>query len=41
VEVPLTKWDNREFLRISIQAYNSAEDVDRLVEALGRESRRS
>jgi isopenicillin-N epimerase len=36
VEVPLTRWNNREFLRISIQAYNSAEDVDRLVEALGR-----
>jgi isopenicillin-N epimerase len=41
VEVPLTKWDNRQFLRISIQAYNRVEDVDRLVEALGRESRRS
>ena len=41
VEVPLTRWDNREFLRISIQAYNSVEDVDRLVEALKAESRRS
>jgi len=36
VEVPLTRWDNREFLRISIQAYNSVEDVDRLVDALER-----
>lgn len=36
VEVPLVRWNNREFLRISIQAYNSVEDVDRLVDALGK-----
>jgi selenocysteine lyase/cysteine desulfurase len=32
--VPLVRWNNREFLRISIQAYNSVEDLDRLVGAL-------
>jgi isopenicillin-N epimerase len=37
VEVPLTRWNNREFLRISIQAYNSEEDIDRLVSALKTE----
>jgi isopenicillin-N epimerase len=35
VEVPLTRWNNREFLRISILVYNSVEDVERLVGALG------
>ena len=37
VEVPLTRWNNREFLRISIQAYNSEEDLDRLASALKTE----
>lgn len=34
VEVPLTQWRDRQFVRISIQAYNTREDVDALVEAL-------
>jgi isopenicillin-N epimerase len=34
VEVPLIKWNGRELLRVSIQAYNCPEDVDRLIEAL-------
>ncbi len=34
VEVPLVRWNGRELLRVSIQAYNSAEDIERLVNAL-------
>jgi selenocysteine lyase/cysteine desulfurase len=34
IEVPLIRWNDREFMRISIQAYNSVEDVQRLEEAL-------
>ncbi|MFL5732602.1 MAG: aminotransferase class V-fold PLP-dependent enzyme [Chloroflexia bacterium] len=34
VEVPLVRWNNREFVRVSIQAYNSSQDVERLGEAL-------
>ncbi|HEU0295015.1 MAG TPA: aminotransferase class V-fold PLP-dependent enzyme [Anaerolineales bacterium] len=34
IEVPLTEWHNRQFIRISIQGYNSQQDVDALVEAL-------
>ncbi len=34
VEVPLVRWNGREFLRISIQAYNKPEDVERLQSAL-------
>ena len=34
VEVPLVRWNGRELLRISIQAYNKAEDVERLRSAL-------
>jgi isopenicillin-N epimerase len=35
VEAPLTPWNGQFFLRVSIQAYNSARDVDRLLDALG------
>jgi len=35
IEVPLTQWQDRQFIRISIQGYNTAEDVDRLIDALG------
>ncbi|MEI7771853.1 MAG: aminotransferase class V-fold PLP-dependent enzyme [Chloroflexales bacterium] len=35
VEVPLVEWGGRQFVRVSIQAYNSPADVDRLVGALG------
>ncbi len=36
VEVPIVDWQDRLFVRVSIQAYNSASDVDRLVDALAR-----
>jgi isopenicillin-N epimerase len=34
VEVPIVTWNDRQFVRVSIQAYNTREDVDTLVEAL-------
>jgi isopenicillin-N epimerase len=34
VEVPLTQWQDRQFIRISIQGYNTQADVDALIEAL-------
>ena len=34
IEVPLTQWGDRQFIRVSIQAYNSQEDVDKLMRAL-------
>ncbi len=34
VEIPVTTWRERQFLRISIQGYNSLQDVDRLIEAV-------
>jgi len=34
VEVPLIEWNGRKFIRISIQAYNTPEDVDALLKAL-------
>jgi isopenicillin-N epimerase len=34
VEIPLTEWQDQRFVRVSIQAYNSQRDVDRLVTAL-------
>jgi isopenicillin-N epimerase len=34
VEVPLVDWQDRRFVRVSIQAYNSERDVERLVEGL-------
>ncbi len=36
IEVPIVTWQNRPFIRISIQAYNTLEDVENLVEALRR-----
>lgn len=35
IEVPIVAWEGRHFVRVSIQAYNSPQDVDRLVDALG------
>jgi len=35
VEIPCTRWNERPFIRVSIQAYNTAEDVAALVNALG------
>ena len=34
IEVPLVDWNGQAFVRISCQAYNSAEDVERLIRAL-------
>jgi isopenicillin-N epimerase len=34
IEVPLIQWQNQQFLRISIQGYNTQTDVDTLVDAL-------
>ncbi|MBI5943021.1 MAG: aminotransferase class V-fold PLP-dependent enzyme [Chloroflexi bacterium] len=34
VEVPLIAWKDKKLIRISIQGYNSQEDVDHLLEAL-------
>ena len=34
IEVPLVRWNGREFLRVSVQAYNSVADIERLVNAL-------
>ncbi|HEX2623479.1 MAG TPA: aminotransferase class V-fold PLP-dependent enzyme, partial [Phototrophicaceae bacterium] len=34
VEVPLTFWNNRNFVRVSLQAYNTPADVDALLEGL-------
>jgi isopenicillin-N epimerase len=34
VEVPLVRWNDREFIRVSIQAYNHAGDLERLEKAL-------
>ena len=34
IEVPLTQWGDRQFIRISIQGYNTQEDVDLLLGAL-------
>lgn len=36
IEVPVTDWNGRRFLRISIQGYNSREDTDKLLIALQR-----
>jgi isopenicillin-N epimerase len=34
IEVPLVEWQDKQFVRISIQGYNTQEDVDELVDAL-------
>jgi len=34
VEAPITEWRDQFFIRVSIQAYNSPRDVDRLLDAL-------
>lgn len=36
IEVPITEWQGRQFIRISIQAYNDQADVDALLDALKR-----
>ena len=34
VEIPLIRWNGRQFIRISIQGYNNERDVDALLAAL-------
>jgi isopenicillin-N epimerase len=34
VEIPITTWNERQFVRVSVQGYNMRADVDALVEAL-------
>jgi isopenicillin-N epimerase len=34
VEVPLTEWNGQNFVRISVQGYNTREDLDQLLEGL-------
>jgi isopenicillin-N epimerase len=34
IEVPIVMWNNRQFVRVSIQGYNNQADVDALVSAL-------
>jgi isopenicillin-N epimerase len=36
IEIPLIQWKDRQVIRISIQGYNSQEDIDILVSALER-----
>jgi isopenicillin-N epimerase len=34
IEVPLIEWNGQKFIRISVQGYNTQQDVDALVEAM-------
>lgn len=34
IEIPLTEWQDRQFVRISVQGYNTREDIDALVSAM-------
>ncbi len=34
IEIPVIEWGNRQFLRLSVQAYNTQDDLDALVQAL-------
>ena len=34
IEIPLIQWQDRQFIRISVQGYNTQEDMDALVNAL-------
>jgi len=34
IEAPIISWGARQFVRVSVQAYNTPEDVDALVGAL-------
>ena len=36
VEIPCGEWQGMQFVRVSIQAYNTEADIDRLMEGLGR-----
>lgn len=34
IEVPLVEWNGRHFIRVSVQGYNTQEDLDTLLTAL-------
>jgi isopenicillin-N epimerase len=34
IEVPLIDWEGRQFVRVSVQAYNTSEDLERLTNAI-------
>ncbi|MEW6405564.1 MAG: aminotransferase class V-fold PLP-dependent enzyme [Chloroflexota bacterium] len=34
IEVPLTEWHDRQFVRISVQGYNTQQEIDALIDAL-------
>ncbi len=36
VEVPCTEWQGHQFIRVSVQGYNTQQDIDSLIEALQR-----
>jgi isopenicillin-N epimerase len=36
IEIPCIEWNNRHFLRLSVQGYNSEEDIDILVNSVSR-----
>ncbi len=36
IEIPIIQWQDRQFVRISIQGYNDQDDVDALIHALTR-----
>jgi isopenicillin-N epimerase len=35
VEIPCIQWHGRQFIRVSVQGYNTHEDIDALVQAMG------
>lgn len=39
IEVPIINWQDQPYVRVSIQAYNTQDDVERLIEALAKFAR--